>query len=67
MANGKKLKIISEWTKNSETINKKVVVNSSNRKISGIAKKIDSDGALIIKTKHGIEMILTGDLIKKPV
>ena len=67
LANGKKLKIISEWTKNSETINKKVVINSSNRKISGIAKKIDSDGALIIKTKHGTERILTGDLIKKSV
>ncbi len=67
MADGKKLKIIREWTKNSETINKKVVINSSNRKISGIAKKIDSDGALIIETKHGIERILTGDIIKKSV
>ena len=67
LTDGKKLKIISEWTKNSETINKKVVINSSNRKISGIAKKIDSDGALIIETKHGTERILTGDIIKKSV
>ena len=59
---GKKAKIISEWTKNSETINKKITFDGQNGRVSGIAKKIDSDGALIIKTKHGMERLLVGDV-----
>ena len=62
LAMGKKAKIISEWTKNSETINKKITFDGQNGKVSGIAKKIDSDGALIIKTKHGMERLLVGDV-----
>jgi len=62
LTNGKKTKIINEWVKNSETINKKVMFDGPDGKISGIAKKIDSDGALIIKTKHGTEKLLAGDI-----
>lgn len=62
LSNGKKSKIIKEWTKNSETINKKVIINTTNGKISGTAKKIDSNGALILKTRHGNERILVGDV-----
>jgi BirA family biotin operon repressor/biotin-[acetyl-CoA-carboxylase] ligase len=62
LSDGKKSKIIKEWTKNSETINKKVIINTTNGKISGTAKKIDSDGALILKTRHGDERILVGDV-----
>ena len=62
LTNGKKTKIINEWTKNSETVNKKVMFDGPDGKISGVAKKIDSDGALIIKTKHGTERLLTGDI-----
>ncbi len=62
LTNGKKTKIINEWTKNSETINKKVIFDGLDGRISGIAKKIDSDGALIIKTKYGTERLLAGDI-----
>ena len=62
LSNGRKSKIIREWTKNSESINKKVIINTTNGKISGTAKKIDSDGALILKTKHGDKRILVGDI-----
>jgi len=62
LSNGRKSKIIKEWTKNSETINKKITINTTNGKISGVAKKIDSAGALIIKTKRGFERILVGDV-----
>ena len=55
-------KIIKEWTQNSETINKKVTVYTANGKVSGVAKKIDSDGSLQIKTKYGIERIFVGDV-----
>ena len=62
LSSGKKSKIIKEWTQNSETINKKVTVYTANGKVSGVAKKIDSDGSLQIKTKYGIERIFVGDV-----
>ena len=62
LTNGKKTKIINEWTKNSETVNKRVMFDGPDGKISGVAKKIDSDGALIIKTKRGTERLLAGDI-----
>ena len=62
LENGKKSEIINDWTKNSETINKKVTVNTVNGKISGIAQKINSDGTLKIKTKHGTQRIFVGDV-----
>ena len=63
LANGKKTQIIKEWTKKSETIGKKVTVNTLGGKISGMAKKIDGDGALILKTNDGIRRIFVGDII----
>ena len=65
LTNGKKAKILNEWTKNSETIHANVIVNTSNGKISGIAKKIEVDGSLIVKTRHGIKRIFVGDVIVK--
>ena len=65
LTNGKKAKILNEWTKNSETIHENVIVNTSNGKISGIAKKIEVDGSLIVKTRHGIKRIFVGDVIVK--
>ena len=62
LTNGKKSKLINDWTKHSETIHKKVTINTTNGRISGIAEKIDSDGALKIKTKSGIERIFVGDV-----
>ena len=56
-------KIISEWTKNSETIHKKVTIDTANGKISGVATKINSDGSLRIKTKHKTERVFVGDII----
>ena len=35
---------------------------TANGKVSGVAKKIDSDGSLQIKTKYGIERIFVGDV-----
>ena len=41
-------KIISEWTKRSSTIGKKVELNTKEGKIKGKAIKIDDDGALVL-------------------
>ena len=62
LTTGKKSKIINEWIKNSETINKKIIFDGPDGKISVFAKKIDSDGALIIKTKRGMERLVVGDV-----
>ena len=62
MTNGMTPKIIDGWTRNSETIHKKVTVNTTNGKISGIALKINNDGSLKIKTKHKTERVFVGDI-----
>ena len=62
---GRKNKIISDWTKRSSTIGKKIEINTTNGKIKGKAMKIDSDGALMISLENdkGIERIIAGDII----
>ena len=63
MTSGMTSKIISEWTRNSETIHKKVTINTANGKISGVAIKINNDGSLRIKTKHKTERVFVGDIL----
>ena len=60
---GKNKKIINEWTKKSSTIGKKSTVFTSSGKITGIAKKIDNDGALVISQAKKNHRILVGDVI----
>ena len=59
---GEKAKIVKEWTKKAAGIGRKITINTSNGKISGIAQGIDADGALKIKTKKKIERVLVGDV-----
>ena len=56
-------KIITDWTKRSSTIGKKVEMNTLNGKISGKAIKIDEDGGLIIKGKEKINKVFAGDIV----
>ena len=61
--NEKKIsQIISEWTKRSSTIGKKIELETVNGKIIGKAIKIDYDGALIISNNNKIERIIAGDI-----
>ena len=60
---GEKSKIIKEWTKRAAGIGKKITINTSNGKISGISQGIDNDGALKIKTKNEIKKIYVGDVV----
>ena len=59
---GKNTKIIRDWSKHTNMFGKTISVNTGNGKISGIAKKIDSDGALIIKTGTKNRRIFVGDV-----
>ena len=56
-------KIITEWTKRSSTIGKKVEMNTLNGKISGKAIKIDEDGGLIIKDDEKTNKVFAGDIV----
>lgn len=60
---GQTKKIISEWTKRSSTIGKKVEMHTVNGTISGKAIKIDEDGGLIIKVKEKTNKVFAGDII----
>ena len=55
-------KIITEWTKKSETIGKKAIVSTSSGKIIGKAIRIDDDGALVISQAKEIHRVLVGDV-----
>ena len=62
LTNGKKGEIIKKWSKRTDMFGHNVTINTSKGKISGVAKKVDSDGALIIKTKVKDERIFVGDV-----
>lgn len=64
LLNSKQTKnIISEWTKRSSTIGKKVEINTIEGKIKGDAIKIDDDGALIVSKKNKTNKIIAGDIV----
>ena len=58
-------KIISEWTKRSSTIGKKIEMNTIDETIKGKAIKIDEDGALIVSTGDKIQRVIAGDIVHK--
>ena len=54
--------VLDEWRKLSSTIGSKVRVHEDGRTIDGIAKNIDSNGALIVQTRNGLVSVLQGDV-----
>ena len=62
---GEKSKIVKEWTKRANGIGKKMSINTSNGKISGISQGIDNDGALKIKKGKVISKIFVGDVVMR--
>ena len=42
---------------------KKITINTSDGKISGIFQGIDNDGALKLKSRNGIKKIFVGDVV----
>jgi len=55
--------IIKNWTNRSSTIGKKTTVEVSDEKITGLAIKLDYDGALILKHKGHSKRVLIGEII----
>jgi len=60
---GEKSKIVKEWMKRTENLNKKIIINTSEGKVSGTFQGIDIDGALKLKTNNGMKKIFVGDVI----
>jgi len=56
-------KIISEWTKRSSTIGKRVEIDTVNGKIKGSAVKIDHDGGLLINENGKTKKVIAGDIV----
>ena len=62
---GEKSKIVKEWIKRTDSIGKKIIINTANGKITGISQGIDDDGALKLKTTKGIKKIFVGDVVQR--
>lgn len=60
---GEKSKIVKEWTKRADSIGKKIRVNTSNGKITGVSQGIDNDGALKLKKGKETKRIFVGDIV----
>jgi len=56
--------LIKEWKNNSDTIGRKICIDTSSEKINGTAFDIDESGFLIVKTDDGeVKKITSGDCI----
>jgi len=60
--NGKTSQIIQRWEKSSTTIGKRVSIKTNDGIVTGIAKKINSDGSLNIIKNGKIQKVLAGDV-----
>lgn len=54
--------IIKDWTAKSSTIGKKISATINQKKIVGVATKIDESGALMIKTSKGVLRVLADEV-----
>ena len=62
---GEKTKIVKEWTKRTSGIGRKITINTSNGKITGIFQGIDNDGALKLESGKHMKRILVGEVVLK--
>jgi len=62
---GEKSKIVKEWIKRTNSIGKKIIINTADGKVTGIAQGIDYDGGLKLKTTKGIKKIFVGDVVQR--
>ncbi len=61
--NGKFGSVYEEWASKMETIGRPVLVDQGNERIDGVAVRVETDGALIIRARDGRERrVLAGDI-----
>ena len=56
-------RIVSEWTKRSSTIGRKVEVDTAGDRIRGKATKIDGEGALLVLGGSKVSRVIAGDVV----
>lgn len=54
--------IRTNWLERSHTLGKKVKVLDRGREVTGLARDIDRDGALLLETEQGLQRIICGDV-----
>jgi BirA family biotin operon repressor/biotin-[acetyl-CoA-carboxylase] ligase len=54
--------VADAWRKRSVTLGRDVVVKVEGREVVGTAEDIDEAGALLVRTRAGLERVLTGDV-----
>jgi len=50
------------WRERSVTLGREVIVKADGREIAGTAEDIDESGALLVRSRAGVERILSGDV-----
>jgi BirA family biotin operon repressor/biotin-[acetyl-CoA-carboxylase] ligase len=50
------------WRERSVTLGREVLVKADGREIAGTAEDIDESGALLVRTRAGVERVLAGDV-----
>ncbi len=59
---GRRGAVIKDWTRRSGTIGRRVATQAGGEKITGVAEKIDRDGALVIRTSKGARRVFAEDV-----
>ena len=54
--------IRAAWRERSVTLGREVVVKEASRELTGVAEDIDDAGALLVRTRAGVERVLAGDV-----
>ena len=54
--------ILKEWRSKCKMIGDKIVISENDKLKTGIFDDIDDDGFLILRTRNGLEKILSGDV-----
>lgn len=62
MERGKTDSIVKNWTRHSGTIGRRITVLVGGKRVTGIARKMGQDGALLIETPGGTERVLAEDV-----
>jgi BirA family biotin operon repressor/biotin-[acetyl-CoA-carboxylase] ligase len=60
---GDRESLLDQWSSRSETIGREVTVKTDSGEISGKALGLDQSGALIIRSKKGMERVDSGDCV----
>jgi BirA family biotin operon repressor/biotin-[acetyl-CoA-carboxylase] ligase len=50
------------WRERSVTLGREVTVRVDGRELAGVAEDVDETGALLVRTRAGVERILSGDV-----